>query len=121
MMTYLEEVPPDEIPPEGVPEPPLEMDIIEQVKLLTESNNEPLIKLLVARAKKEIVTKLKVDEYKEDYNNVLVDIVIIKINRFGTEGLKSQNPGGTSETYLDDYPLFILEQLDAFKKKVHFV
>ena len=47
-------------------------------------------------------------------------IAVIKLNRFGTEGLASQNYSGVSESYIDGYPADIQAVLNR-KRKVKFV
>lgn len=47
-------------------------------------------------------------------------IAVIKLNRFGTEGLASQSYSGVNESYLDGYPADIQAILNR-KRKVKFV
>lgn len=96
------------------------MNPLEQVKLLTNQTNEALISLTLDKARQEIEGYLK-REYVPAFDNVLVDIAIVKLNRIGTEGLVSQGYSGVSESYADQYPAYILRQLEGFRKKVHFL
>lgn len=96
------------------------MSLLEQVKLLSNNTNEPLIDLLINRTKVELSTYLKRD-YTDKFDNVLVDIVVIKLNRIGTEGVVSQSFSGASESFLDGYPDYIMKQLNALEKKVGFL
>lgn len=96
------------------------MELLEQIKLLTNKTDDKLIKLLIDRTKVELSTCLRKD-YSADFDNVLADIVVIKLNRVGTEGLASQGYSGISESYLNEYPDYIMKQLNAFRKKVGFL
>lgn len=92
------------------------MELIEQVKLLTNNTNEQLISLLLEKAKAEICSYLNV-EYSQDFDNITVDIAILKLNRLGAEGLSSQSYSGVSENYIEEYPPYIINQLNRYKKK----
>ena len=93
------------------------MDILEQIKILSGNTNEALISLLIDKTKIEIsdYTKISFDESNTSMVNVLTDIVVIKLNRFGTEGLSSQSYSGVSESYINEYPQSIIKQLDSIK------
>ena len=93
------------------------MDILEQIKILSGNTNEALISLLIDKTKIEIsdYTKISFDESNSSMVNVLTDIVVIKLNRFGTEGLSSQSYSGVSESYVNEYPQSIIKQLDSIK------
>ena len=93
------------------------MDILEQIKILSGNTNEALISLLIDKTKIEISDYIKnsFDESNSSMLNVLTDIVVIKLNRFGTEGLSSQSYSGVSESYINEYPQSIIKQLDSIK------
>ena len=92
------------------------MTLEEQIILLTGRTDSALISLILEKVKQEISTYLK-QEYNDKFNNVAVDMAIVKLNRLKTEGLTSQSYSGVSESYTDDYPEYILKQLNSFKKK----
>lgn len=48
---------------------------------------------------------------------IAVKIAIIKLNRLGTEGLRSQSFTGVSESFLDGYPAEIRMVLNAKRKR----
>ena len=94
------------------------MDIfLEQIKLLSGNTNEALISLIIDKTMIEIsdYTKMDFDICNERMTNVLVDMAVVKLNRFGTEGLSSQSYSGVSESYIDEYPHYILTQLNSIK------
>ena len=89
--------------------------LIEEVKLLTNKTDENLISLILNKSIKEVEIYTN-EKYNEKFNNVVVDIAVIKLNKLGTEGLVSQSYSGVSEVYIDDYPTYILNQLNKLKK-----
>ena len=94
------------------------MDIfLEQIKLLSGNTNEALISLIIDKTMIEIsdYRKMDFDICNERMTNVLVDMAVVKLNRFGTEGLSSQSYSGVSESYIDEYPHYILKQLNSIK------
>ena len=90
--------------------------MLEQIKLLTGSAKDDLISLLIEKTKKELESTKK--EYEESWNNLIVDMVVCKLNRIGTEGMKSTSINGLSEDYLDDYPKPIIRQINKIKGMV---
>lgn len=91
--------------------------MLEQIKLLTGSAKDDLISLLIEKTKKELESTTK-KEYEESWDNLIVDMVVCKLNRIGTEGLKSTSINGLSEGYLDDYPKPIIRQINKIKGMV---
>ena len=90
-------------------------DLIKEVKLLTNKTDENLISLILNKSIKEVEIYTN-QNYNEKFNNVIVDIAVIKLNKLGTEGLASQSYSGASESYIDAYPTYILNQLNKLKK-----
>lgn len=93
------------------------MEILEQIKLLSSNTNEALISLIIEKTIIEIsdYTNIDFDENNQSMINVLVDMVVVKLNRLGTEGIASQSYSGVSESYIDEYPHYILKQLNSIK------
>lgn len=92
------------------------MELVDQIKLITGNTNDDLISLMLDKAEAEISAYLNT-EYETKFDNLAVDIAVIKINRLGSEGLVSQGYSGASESYIDGYPQEILNQLNRFKRK----
>lgn len=100
------------------------MTLLEQTKLLislSDSTKDALLELLIQKTKDEVLLYTNKTEYLETMDNVVIDIVVIKYNRIGSEGLASQSYSGASESYLTEYPDYINKQLNTFKKKVLFL
>lgn len=90
-------------------------DLMKELKLLTNKTDENLISLILNKSIKEVEIYTN-QKYNEKFSNVVVDIAVIKLNKLGTEGLVSQSYSGLSESYIDDYPTYILNQLNKLKK-----
>lgn len=48
--------------------------------------------------------------------SIINDMVIVRCNRMGTEGLQSQSFSGISDSFIDGYPANIINQLNRFRK-----
>lgn len=59
---------------------------------------------------------LHVDELGEEHSSILKELVMIKINREGTEGIQSENFNGISTTYLDDLPKAFMRKIRAKRR-----
>ncbi len=59
---------------------------------------------------------LHVEELGEEHSSILKELVIIKANREGAEGIQSENFNGISTTYLDDLPKSLMRKIRAKRK-----
>ncbi len=59
---------------------------------------------------------LHVNELGEEHSSILKELVIIKINREGTEGIQSENFNGVSTTYLEDLPKSLIRKIRAKRR-----
>lgn len=96
------------------------MDVLTQIKLITGKTDEALINLLIDKTKQEIIMYCNTD-YVNAMDNLIADIVCYKLNTLGTDGISSQSYNGVSESYTSDYPIYIKNQLNTFRKRVHFL
>lgn len=96
------------------------MTPLENIQTLTGFNDTAKIAVLITLTQQEIInyTKREYDPLTTD--NILVEMVIFKINRLNNESTKSltYNDNGISQSFLTDYPDYILRQLNELKKKV---
>jgi len=86
----------------------------ENIQTLTGFTDTAKIDVLITLTQQEIINYTK-REY-----DPLVEMVIFKINRLNNESTKSltYNDNGISQSFLTDYPDYILRQLNELKKKV---
>ncbi len=94
------------------------MTPLEQLKILTNETNDDKLNVMIDRTKKEIETITKKVYDSTTMDNVLVDMVLVKLNLKGNEGINSVSFNGIAEAYLPNYPKPILIQLDRLTKKV---
>lgn len=94
------------------------MTLFEKIKKLSGVTDDVLLNLMIERTQAEIalITKKPYDALTMD--NILVDMVLVKLNLKGNEGISSVSYNGISETYIPNYPINILRQLDNLKKRV---
>lgn len=97
--------------------------MIEEIKLMLGETAKNYTDAQIGLAYK--LALMEVEEYcKRDADAALElvaeRIAVIKLNRFGTEGLASQSFSGVNESYLDGYPADIQAILNR-KRKVKFV
>lgn len=83
--------------------------MLDNIKTLTGNTDEGLIQLLIDKTKKELASTGKT--YDSTWDNVIEDIVIIKLNRLNHEGISSSSTNGFSESYIEGYPGYITKQL----------
>lgn len=91
--------------------------MLENVKLLlgiTSTDKDQLITLLIDLATQEAVnfTNAQVSALTP----IILQMVVYKYNRLGTEGLESEDYSGLTYTYLNDYPDYIVNQLKNYSR-----
>ncbi|NYB73399.1 phage head-tail connector protein [Sedimentibacter hydroxybenzoicus DSM 7310] len=94
------------------------MTPLEKIKAISEYKDDAKISVYIDMVKDEIKDICKLNEYSEELDNVLVEMVIVKLNKAGNEGLSSVNMGGASENYLNEYPHSITSRLNKYTKRV---
>ena len=94
------------------------MTLLEKIKKLSGNTDDVLLNLMIERTQTEIalITKKTYDALTMD--NLLIDMVLVKLNLKGNEGINSVSYNGIAETFLPNYPNYILRQLDSLKKRV---
>lgn len=95
------------------------MDILTQIQTLQPNAKVEVVNLLIEKVKAEVVLFCRTD-YIPAMDNVVADIILFKLNHVGNEGIASISANGISETYLNDYPNSIKQQLYSFRKNVIF-
>lgn len=82
---------------------------------ITDNSKDQLIQLLIDQAESDFVNYTHNDSLC-GAENVIAQMVVIKYNLLGTQGISSENYGGISFSYATDYPENILRQMRAFRK-----
>ena len=86
--------------------------ILEEVKIslgLGSSDKDELLKSLINRNSMPILNYIKEKEVPESLEYIVVELVIARYNRIGSEGLNSENSDGVSFSYNN-------KLLDTYKK-----
>ncbi len=94
------------------------MTPLEKIKALTPYTDDAKISIYIEMVQEEIKEICRLDEYSSDMDNILVDMVIVKLNRSGNEGIANISMSGISETYLTEYPFYITNRLRKYIKRV---
>ena len=96
------------------------MTQIETIKiLLGESANlfsDNQIEVYIQQAECDFMNCTKRSEIPAAAVSVINEMVVVKCNRQGTEGLQSQSFSGISDSFLDGYPINIINQINGFRK-----
>ena len=108
--------------------------MLNSIKLLlglssTDSDRDELLKLLISHASKRLRLKLGNIDPPEDFDYIIVDVVVSRYNRIGSEGLSSHSVEGESLTFTDDdfskfeddIQLYLNKQKESTIGKVRFI
>lgn len=92
--------------------------MLEDIKLLlgpAAEGKDEIIQLLINLATDDAVSKTGCSDI-QTLRSVIIEMVIFKYNRLGTEGLESENYSSVSYHYSSDYPESILSALNFIRK-----
>ncbi|NFA43977.1 hypothetical protein EXM65_15735 [Clostridium botulinum] len=95
--------------------------IIESIKLRPGISNvdEFLLADIVQDAVIEVSDYINIKEGEElplGCISIVKDIVVIKVNKLGSEGVSSESYSGVSQSYTEDIPKDILRKLKRYRK-----
>lgn len=94
--------------------------MLEKVKLLlgiADNTKDDLLTLLIEQAVEEAIVYTH-NECVDELNTSIIQMVVYKYNRIGTEGVDSEGYSGVSFQYTSDYPDNIMRGLRAKRKVV---
>ena len=94
--------------------------MLEKVKLLlgiADNTKDDLLTLLIEQAFEEAIVYTH-NECVDELNTSIIQMVVYKYNRIGTEGVDSEGYSGVSFQYTSDYPENIMRGLRAKRKVV---
>lgn len=92
------------------------VEVLANLKILTQEENEALLNLLITKAEKTIINFCNVTEVTEEMQDVLEDLVCYRYNLIGREGLKSEGMGSSSISFTDGIPQEIKSKLYKFRR-----
>lgn len=94
--------------------------MLEKVKLLlgiADNTKDDLLTLLIEQAVEEAIVYTH-NECVDELNTSIIQMVVYKYNRIGTEGVDSEGYSGVNFQYTSDYPENIMRGLRAKRKVV---
>ena len=93
--------------------------MLEQIKLLlniSDDENDELLATLISLCKDEAYVYCNLAEYDSKLDFVVVQMVIERYNRIGSEGTKSQSSSGISASYSEFYSDKVVKLLNKNRK-----
>lgn len=94
------------------------MTPLEKIKILSPYTDDAKINIYIEMVQDELKEICKLETYLPELDNVLVEMVIVKLNKAGNEGIANISMSGISETYLTEYPFYITNKLKKYTHKV---
>ncbi len=86
-------------------------NILNEVKItlgLSSSDKDELLKSLIKRNSQPVINYIKEQKVPSELEYIVVELVVARYNRIGSEGLNSENSDGVSFSYNNN-------SLDGFK------
>lgn len=90
--------------------------IIESLLLREGMPDELLLVDILNDCETDLKDMLHVDELTEEHIPILKELVLIKVNHDGVEGIQSESHSGNSTTYLDDLPKSLKRKINAKRR-----
>ena len=93
--------------------------ILEKIKrrsIAAKNQSDELLNDLIEETEEEIKVYIHRKDIPIDLEGSLVELVVIKCNRLGTEGINSESFSGVSTSYLDGFPKDITKKLRSCRK-----
>ncbi|MEG1415684.1 MAG: phage head-tail connector protein [Clostridium sp.] len=97
----------------------IEQRILESLRQRIKNIDEGLVSDLIKdtiEEVKEYINFTDGDTMPLGCEGIVKDLVIIKYNKQGSEGLQSESYSGVSQSYLDDIPKDIKRRLNRYRK-----
>lgn len=78
--------------------------------------NGVILKEMIADCGQDLKDMLHIDTLTEEHNSILKDLVLIRINHDGAEGIASESHSGNATTYLDDLPKSLRRKINSKRR-----
>ena len=95
------------------------MEMIDKIKILlgiNDDSKDDLLALYIEQAQQEFMDYCRRDDIPTAANQVIIDLVVLRYNRQGTEGYSGQSFSGVREDYLEGYPKAIEAAMGRYRK-----
>ncbi len=90
--------------------------ILQSLLLRDGMPREELLLDMIEDCETDLMDMLHVHELNQSHASILKELVLIKINHDGVEGIGSENHSGVSTSYLDDLPKSLLRKIFSKRK-----
>lgn len=93
--------------------------ILEKIKRRSDSainQSDELINDLIEETQEEIKEYIHREDIPPSLEGSLIELVVIKCNRLGTEGISSESFSGVSTSYINGFPRHIEKKLRKCRK-----
>lgn len=93
--------------------------ILEKIKKRSDSaanQSDELINDLIEETQEEIKEYIHREDIPPSLEGSLIELVVIKCNRLGTEGISSESFSGVSTSYINGFPRHIEKKLRKCRK-----
>lgn len=84
--------------------------------LIGRTDKDALLQYLISQAESDFKSYCNRDNRPEGTDEIIIQMVLVKYNRLGAEGLSSEGFSGTSANYIDGYPANIIAALNNYRK-----
>ncbi len=91
-------------------------EIVERVELMIPDADEDVLEMLADDCMDEFRAACCRDDVPESARPIIVQMVLMRYNQQGAEGLASQSYSGQSESYLTDWPDTVKRGIQRFRK-----
>lgn len=93
--------------------------MLDKIKLLlglTTDDKDEFLLVLISICKDQATTYCNLEEYSTKLDSSVIEMVIERYNKIGTEGVKSTTSSGVSEELYSEYSETILKHLRKYRK-----
>lgn len=93
--------------------------LLEKIKRRSNSaanQSDELINDLIEETQEEVKAYIHREDIPPSLQGVLIELVVIKCNRLGTEGISSESFSGVSTSYINGFPKDIEKKLRKCRK-----
>lgn len=93
--------------------------MLENIKLLLnimDNSKDNLLGYLISNVKQKILSYTNQTEILPQMEYLVEELVVLRYNKLGSEGLQSESFSGVSQTFNQDIPQDIKSQLNQFRR-----
>lgn len=94
----------------------MERKILESLLLREGMPGEEILKDMISDCEQDLKDLLHVEELEECHKSLLKELVLLKVNRDGAEGIQGESHSGNSTTYLDDLPKALRRKINSKRR-----